>query len=255
MRRMNLYKNNLLFLFGLLFLFNGKTFAQKKDKKKVSLEIQFENIVGDKPLELDSGKYINNLGQEFSITKFNYYISNIRLIRNDGKVFISDSYFLIKEEDSLSKLIELEKIPPGTYSSIQFTIGVDSLKNCSGIQTGALDPMHGMFWTWNTGYIFLKLEGMSSSSTLPNEIIEYHIGGFTSENNAVRTIKKDLRKELIISKKNKSILTITSDVLEILKTPTDIDFSVTPAVTGIENAQTICTNYMDAFTIKTSGND
>jgi hypothetical protein len=36
-------------------------------------------------------------------------------------------------------------------TAIKFLLGVDSLKNVSGIQTGALDPAKGMFWTWNTG--------------------------------------------------------------------------------------------------------
>jgi len=43
-----------------------------------------------------------------------------------------------------------------------------------------------MFWTWNSGYIFFKLEGNSPVSTQPNGKIEYHIGGFQSPTSAIR---------------------------------------------------------------------
>ena len=240
-----------VFLIILVSVFSiGYSFAQNNEKKSVSLEIHFEHYVGDEVLQLDSGNYTNKLDQDFTVTKFNYYISNIQLTRKDGKIYFSDRHFLIKEEDFNSKMIELCAIPSGEYTSIQFTIGVDSLANCSGIQSGALDPIHGMFWTWNTGYIFLKLEGRSMASTAPNGILEYHIGGFKSPSNCNRTVNLPLTDPLIISKKETSKVAMHVDVLELLTSPSDIDFSVLPVVTGTENAQMICDNYVDAFAIQ-----
>jgi hypothetical protein len=223
---------------------------QFKRKQKVDLEINFEHYVHDLNLKLDSSVYKNSLGQDFTISKFNYYISNIKLVQKNGKEYFSKEYFLIKEEDSTSKKIHLKNIPSGEYTSIEITIGIDSLKNCSGVQSGALDPIHGMFWTWNTGYIFLKLEGTSSFSNLPNNLIEYHIGGFRQENNCIRKINLPLNESLIISKNESSKITITADILEILSSQKEIDFSILPAVTGQANSQTICNNYVNAFKIK-----
>jgi hypothetical protein len=219
------------------------------DKKKKLLEIRFEHFVGSEVLKLDSVTYINPLGQDFTVTKFNYYISDIRLTRNDGKEFVSPMHFLIKEDEPSSKRCFLEKIPPGEYTSIQFSIGVDSIKNCSGIQSGALDPINGMFWTWNTGYIFLKLEGKSTASSMPNGTLEYHIGGFKQPNNCIKTISLALEIPLIITKKKSGMLILKTDVMELLKSPTDIDFSKVPVVTGVENSQMISNNYQDIFTI------
>jgi len=106
----------------------------------------------------------------------------------------------VDEADSSSKKICL----PSNISeiaSIEFFVGVDSIKNCSGIQTGSLDPMLGMFWTWNTGYVFAKLEGASPSSSLPAHAFTYHIGGFRTGENALKTIRlaipgKSLPKDL-----------------------------------------------------------
>jgi hypothetical protein len=52
-------------------------------------------------------------------------------------------------------------------TGIRFLLGVDSARNVSGIQTGALDPARGMFWTWNSGYVMAKIEGSSPSAHVP----------------------------------------------------------------------------------------
>lgn len=238
-----------VFLMLLVSVFSGFSLAQNKEKR-VAVEIHFEHLVGEEIVQLDSGNYANSLGQDFRLTKFNYYISNIEFTRRDGKIFYSDDHFLIKEEDPDSKKIGFDKIPPGEYETIQFTIGVDSIFNCSGIQSEALDPIHGMFWTWNTGYIFLKLEGTSPASSAPNGILEYHIGGFKAPNNCIRSTQLRFYKPLIIAKNETSEMTIEVDVLEILTSPTDIDFSKLPVIAGVENAQMMCDNYKDAFSIK-----
>ena len=69
-----------------------------------------------------------------------------------------DDYFLVNFANAGSTRISLKTIP-ASFNRIAFTIGVDSIRNVSGAQTGALDPANGMFWTWNSGYIMAKLEG------------------------------------------------------------------------------------------------
>ena len=63
--------------------------------------------------------------------------------------------------------------------------------------TGCLDPgaeASDMYWTWNSGYIFLKMEGKyddrtDTISTASNYF--YHIGGFGNLNSpAINNIKK-----------------------------------------------------------------
>ena len=79
----------------------------------------------------------------------------------------------------------------GKYDKLQFLLGVDSIRNCSGAQTGALDPMNGMFWTWNSGYIMFKLEGNSTASTADLQRIEHHIGGYKGSDNVATVIHLD----------------------------------------------------------------
>ena len=153
----------------------------------IALTIIMQNKVVSEKLEL--GKlYNNSFNEPFTITRFKYYISNLTLKRIDGtNAAIPSNYFLIDEQDSTSKKLIIP-VDTGSYTAITFTIGVDSIKNVSGTQTGALDPMNGMFWTWNSGYIMAKLEGTSPLSKAPNQAIEYHIGGFRNKENTVRSV-------------------------------------------------------------------
>jgi len=59
-------------------------------------------------------------------------------------------------------------------------IGIDSMQTVRTNFSGALDPIHGMFWTWNSGYINVKIEGISQRSPQRNRIFQMHLGGFTA---------------------------------------------------------------------------
>ena len=223
-------------------------FTQPVEKAK--LYIHIEHYAGLQPLQLDTVYYKNELGQTFTVSRFRYYISNIKLKSNNGAEVSLPGYFLVDEEDDESKSITLGNVPVGNYSSVQFIIGVDSLHNCSGAQSGALDPVNGMFWTWNTGYIFLKLEGHADASTSPGHIFEYHIGGYAAPNNCIRKVELDFgKKGLTISDHKDNGIALKADVLQILKSPATIDFSKLSSVTDFHHATTIADNYADMFTI------
>ncbi len=97
------------------------------------------------------------------------------------------------------------------FKSLSFTIGVDSLYNVSGVQTGDLDPVKGMFWTWNSGYIMAKLEGTSPVSSQPNNNFEFHIGGYKAGQNTVQKIILDLPENLLPANASTGVITIAAD--------------------------------------------
>ena len=141
-------------------------------------------------------------------------------------------------------------VPDGEYTGISFIIGVDSLHNCSGAQAGALDPVNAMFWTWNTGYIFLKLEGKSPASKSPGNIFEYHIGGYKQPTNCIRQVSLAFKAPLKLNSSHLEVeLHIKADAAEVLKTPTTIDISQLSSVTDFHNATTIADNYADMFSV------
>lgn len=151
-----------------------------------NLRIEFDNVAGDANLVLNDHKYYNQTGEDFIVTKFNYFVSNFKLYRTDGTIYTipqDSSYFLIKEDSEESQFITLRNIPLGEYDHVEFMVGVDSLRNTMGEdrRTGVLDPggsmmEDGMYWSWHSGYIFVKFEGTSSLGNPTNNKFYYHIG-------------------------------------------------------------------------------
>ncbi len=213
-----------------------------------ALTIAFEHYVGNKVLQLDSATYMNDLGQPFTITKFKYYIGNVHLKKKDGSEVVFGDYFLVDEEEDASKKIRMD-LPAGDYTGIEFIVGVDSLHNCSGAQSGALDPVNAMFWTWNTGYIFLKLEGKSPASKSAGNVFEYHIGGYKAPANCIRHVSLNFDQPMVMENMSSKELRLKTDAAEILKTPTTIDISKLSSVTDFHNAATIADNYADMFSV------
>ncbi|MEP6727577.1 MAG: MbnP family protein, partial [Bacteroidota bacterium] len=125
-------------------------FTTSQDKTDTITRIHFKHWVGNKELVLFDETYKNNFDEPFVISKFRYYISAISFTDiNNRETILPAAYYLVNEADSLSKIIQLPVAAP--IKSISFIIGVDSIRNISGVQTGSLDPANGMFWTWNSG--------------------------------------------------------------------------------------------------------
>ena len=172
----------------LLALISCITCAGQTSKSSLlkSLRIEFRNVVDSTPMQLGSS-YKNSFGEEYTIKTFKYYVSNISLKTAEGKTYQIKGSHLINEADSISKVV-LIQAPRGDYKELSFLLGVDSIYNVSGTQTGDLDPIKGMFWTWNSGYIMAKLEAISTSSSAVNHKVEYHIGGYKVDQKVSRKV-------------------------------------------------------------------
>ena len=78
------------------------------------MRIAFDNVAGTSDLALNSGTYQNAVGESFTVTKFNYFVSNIHLRKDDGSDYVvpqDSSYFLIQEENPASQTITLSNVP------------------------------------------------------------------------------------------------------------------------------------------------
>jgi hypothetical protein len=81
-------------------------------------------------------------------------------------------------------------VPSGKYKELRYTLGVDSTRNVSGVQDGALSVSNGMFWSWNTGYIMLKAEGLSPNSATGQ--FTFHLVGYKGSHSIVTQKSTDL---------------------------------------------------------------
>ena len=191
----------------------SNTYAQPgtKDNQNGILKIVFKNLINDQPIVLYDSTYTNPFGENYIITKFKYYVSNTVLYASGKASKIKNDYHLINQsiDSSLSFTISL---PPNQYDSMQFLLGVDSAMNTSGAQTGALDPMNDMFWTWNSGYVMQKLEGTSLQSNVVNNKMEYHIGGFSGEYSVLKYLMLTFPKEKLLQIRKGKMSTVIIDV-------------------------------------------
>jgi hypothetical protein len=160
------------------------------------LKLSFR-IVANGSLVNHTDDYLNGSGENYTISVFKFYTGNFSLGTGTPGQQTTGVYHLINMDDPSSLSIGVPA-SPGNYSQLSFTIGVDSMYNVSGAQTGALDPVNGMFWTWNTGYIFAKLEGSSLFSPSLNNAVVYHIGGFRAGENAIRQVTLDFPGETLV---------------------------------------------------------
>lgn len=153
-----------------------------------NLILRFHNRVGAEPLVLFDQTYQDGFGEPFIVTKFKYYISGIKVERKGkGDTLLVDRPYLIDQADSTTQTLAIP-YPGGEAEVLTFYIGMDSVWNTYGAQSGSLDPLNGMFWTWNTGYIYGKLEGTSDSSHAPEHLLNWDIGGYHAGQNAERRV-------------------------------------------------------------------
>lgn len=145
------------------------------------IEMEYVWAMNNAPFTLNTNLYHPMTQDTLNFSTFKHYISNIKLHHLDGSTWSdNDSYYLVDLSNPSTLKLHISDVPIGEYDRIEFTLGVDSLRNVSGVQSGALDPANGMFWSWLSGYIMIKAEG-----TYPSGDFIYHLGGFSGDNTAV----------------------------------------------------------------------
>jgi len=253
-----------LFYLGTILLccFLNNVKAQPKNNKpekykKGFVKIIFINTIHHQPVVLFDSSYRNPFGEDYTITKFKYYVSNMAFYRTGNRYSQKNDYRLVNQaiDSSLSFIINL---PENKYDSIGFLLGVDSARNTSGAQTGALDPLNDMFWTWNTGYVMEKMEGTSPQSNAINNKVEYHIGGYKGENSVLHHLTFALpgNKPLIIQNGKTSTLIIEADIAAFWDAATVIKISETPVCSLPGTlAKRIAANFYRLFKVATVINE
>ena len=166
--------------------------------------VKFHHTANGRPLVLPDSSYTNAFNEVYQVTRLKYYISHGGFAPGEPA-----SAALIDASAQDSIVIHPKE---GKHSALYFMVGVDSALNCSGAQDGALDPLNGMFWTWNSGYIFFKLEGYSSSSKADLQRIEHHVGGYRYPNNVAKIIQLNLPVPLECKKNRRYLISINVDM-------------------------------------------
>lgn len=242
------YRNGLRLLCSLVLLL-GVSRANAQESGGYLL-VHFTHTANGRPLYLYDSTYINAFGESYSLRKLKYYISHFE-IPGSRQPAETDPYHLIElSKDSRPIMLRCDT---GSFQSLRLMIGIDSAANCSGAQSGALDPVQDMFWTWNSGYVIFKMEGESDSSRADLNRIEHHIGGYKGENNvsAVLTLFSPASSPILIRKDKTTHVFIETNLDYYWKGKSDIHLRETSlCTTAGATAKTIAANLPGLFSIQ-----
>lgn len=148
----------------LLLVFLIQAISCKKDHDPVEAQtahLQF--FIGHRsdslPLRFDTVFYRNAAGEDFSVSRLEYYISNVRLI-GDQVVFESREVHYMNARNYAGGGFPVKGVPKGHYTRLEFLLGVDSQRNIPDGLPATVEN-NAMFWPvpMGGGYHFMKLEG------------------------------------------------------------------------------------------------
>lgn len=169
-----------------LFLMMGLSSCDDNNGTIGTLKVQYEFVFGSNMMPWQIGQTMRHpkTGDTLTFTTFKFYVSNIRLQREDGTWWEeANSYHIVCAGCPDAAAFTIKDIPVGTYTQMEYTLGVDSAACVNNPQTGALSPTEGMFWDWTKGYIMLKAEGSSPQSQ--SGAFTFDLGGYMGNTNCI----------------------------------------------------------------------
>lgn len=153
-------KNAFLFIFIL-----SLTSCSKDDdptpviSNKLTLNIGF--VSGSSPLQFDTIMYTNAAGNVYSVSRLQFYISNIQLIKPDSSLVTISEYNYVDARAS-STLAMTQALPQkGSFIGMKLQLGLDTAHNKTNFLPAIAENIN-MAWPdiMGGGYHFMKFEGV-----------------------------------------------------------------------------------------------
>ncbi len=155
-----------------------------------SINITFQPRISNEFIELNTIYSLTD-SSKMEITTCRFYVSNFTFYSNNKLVSEQKGAFLIDLENPESLQLTF---PISGVDSVRFNLGIDSSTNVAGILDGDLDPIKGMYWTWNSGYINSKVEGVFTKTNGVKIPFEYHLGGYLPPYPTLQTLTFNCEK-------------------------------------------------------------
>lgn len=152
----------LLLLFACLFQIGCRRSATTAINHGNIIVTVYHQVDGAQ-LIADTAIYTNAAQNKYSVEKLEYYLSDFKIYRNSKLCYSGNEAILINAlsgSDISFDIILASGLPAGTYDSVSFYIGLDSVLN---IPYGLPQTLDNLDMSWpdamGGGYHFLKLEG------------------------------------------------------------------------------------------------
>lgn len=211
------------------------SFSQAIAQKNIVLRIN--HFLDTTPFAFNK-KSVNNLGNEFNVTRMEYYLSKI-IIKHDGGLTtaVNNVYALVNAGANTD--IELGTFNVTNIEGIQFSIGVDTPNNNADPSlwpaSHPLAPKSpSMHWGWASGYRFAAMEGVAGIGMIST----YEIHSLGNINYFSTSINKTATE-----RNGKWIIAVDADYTKAIK-----DINVTQNLVShgeTDEAQKLLTNFRD----------
>lgn len=145
--------------------------------RKLQLEIQPEwqgkTLILERELPGDNA---------LSLTRIDGLLSKLALQRLDGTWLESDRWYVLMSADKAKLSGTADALPAQKFKAIRFRVGLNAEANGSDPQSWPPEhPLHpdvcGLHWGWQSGYVFLALEGHWTPTAGKISGFSYHLAG------------------------------------------------------------------------------
>lgn len=198
------------------------------------ITITMVHTIDGTPVEYDNIKYINAFGNQYSVARLQYFISDIILTRDDGNDVFIDEEFYVDGRISSSQVLDVStKIPLGDYTALEFIFGLSEEKNVPGRFPNP--PENNMEWppALGSGYHYMKLEGkIDSSGTIKN--YQAHTGPTFGNQNYIQVIIENVFFSI---SESETAVGIQMDINKWWQDPNIIDLNDMTMIMGNQDVQ------------------
>lgn len=180
-------------------------------------QINFELKWGEEAYALEQVATDHN-GYPIRLDNLQLYVAPIAF-RSDGEWVEGAEVSLIDFSVHAQNIVST--LEAGSYDAVRFGMGLPPEIN-TDIDPASYPNSHplsvigsaGMFWTWSSGYIFVKYEGKFAleDGTQLIEPVSYHCGTDVS----YRTVTLELPEPIFVASEETSTLTLTLDAAKAL---------------------------------------
>jgi hypothetical protein len=135
--------------------------AEKDDGScKYNLSLRFTHTIDGNDVQINEMIYSNTAGQNYSVQTLRYLISDITLNTVNGSSVLLDEVHFITISDTSTFNLDIQDLNNANYTSISFTMGLDSLKNITNLHLNeSFFPSFAWPEFMGGGYHYMQLEG------------------------------------------------------------------------------------------------
>jgi hypothetical protein len=231
------------------------------------LDFTFAYRINNEPLVFRSSEYVNSAGNQYEVTEVQWFISDIRLLKEGGAEFplLNSTHYVDSNLPATQWWSLNDLIPEGKYSGVRFTFGLKGEKNLPGQFVNP--PESNMEWPYALGgnaggYHYMKLNGFWITPQGIRTPFNVHlgVGQLYNPNHEVdeyvqNWFDAELMCPIIIEGGKRIAFEITMNIQSWFETPFTYDHNTYGGMImqNQEALQMIRSNGIDVFTIKQLG--